>query len=198
MTLPLSGHFSRPLTIADYERLPEDAEIWWELQEGCLVMMSPRRPRQAAADGQLWSQLDPQLPAGLVMLPNIDVNLELVPPDGPGHVRRPNLIVVDRNACERADREGETLLRACEVRLVVEIVSPGSARMDHVVKRAEYAEAGIPHYWIIDMDDEVSLVECRPGEGAGDRDNGPVTGGFTASQPFPVCLDLDGLGGFGS
>jgi Uma2 family endonuclease len=33
-----------------------------------------------------------------------------------------------------------------EGNLVVEIVSPGSHRTDHVIKRGEYADAGIPHY----------------------------------------------------
>jgi Uma2 family endonuclease len=36
--------------------------------------------------------------------------------------------------------------------LVVEIVSPGSAAMDQVIKLAEYARAGIPRYWLIDRD----------------------------------------------
>jgi Uma2 family endonuclease len=191
-TTPLSGHFRRPLTIADYERLPEDTETWWELQEGCLVMMPPRLPLPASADGELRCRLKPYLPGDLVMLPNIDVNLELVPPDAPGHVRRPNLIVIDRAAYHRANRE-DTLLRASEVRLVVEIVQRGSVRMDHVVKRGEYAEAGIPYYWIIDLGPSVSLIECRLLDDAGYQDNGGVTGVFTTSVPFPMRIDLNGL-----
>jgi Uma2 family endonuclease len=191
-TAPLPGHFHRPLTIADYERLPEDAETWWELQEGCLVMMPPRRPFQASADGKLCSGLGPYLPDDLVMLPNIDVNLDLGPADAPGHVRRPDLVVIDWAAYDRSNREG-TLLRASEVRLVVEIVQPGSVRMDHVVKRGEYADAGIPYYWIIDLEVPVSLIECRLVEDAGYQDNGIVTGGFVTSLPFPVRIDLDSL-----
>jgi Uma2 family endonuclease len=191
-TVPLPGNFHRPLTIADYERLPEDTDTWWELQEGCLVMMPPRFPLPASADGELRSQLQPHLPGDLVMLANIDVNLELVPPDGPGHVRRPNLIVIDRAAYGRANRE-DTLLRAAEVRLVVEIVSRGSVRMDHVVKRGEYAEAGIPYYWIIDLGPSVSLIECRLADDGGYQDNGVVTGEFVTSVPFPVRIDLNGL-----
>lgn len=42
--------------------------------------------------------------------------------------------------------------------LVVEIVSPGEAnhQRDYVTKRLEYAERGIPEYWLIDPD--ASLV----------------------------------------
>jgi Uma2 family endonuclease len=36
--------------------------------------------------------------------------------------------------------------------LAVEIVSPGSAAMDEVVKVREYAEAGIGRYWMIERD----------------------------------------------
>jgi len=43
-------------------------------------------------------------------------------------------------------------LTIADLLLVVEIVSPGSAAADEVVKRAEYAAAGIPRYWVIDRD----------------------------------------------
>jgi Uma2 family endonuclease len=36
--------------------------------------------------------------------------------------------------------------------LVVEIVSPESAERDWETKRAEYAAAGIPEYWVLDRD----------------------------------------------
>ena len=39
-----------------------------------------------------------------------------------------------------------------ELLLAVEIVSPGSAAMDEVVKLREYAEAGIPRYWMVERD----------------------------------------------
>ncbi|PQM44493.1 Uma2 family endonuclease [Mycobacterium talmoniae] len=49
--------------------------------------------------------------------------------------------------------DGRTVrIPAAEVVLVVEIVSPGSRRMDHVMKLYEYAKAGIEHYWIVDTE----------------------------------------------
>jgi Uma2 family endonuclease len=65
--------------------------------------------------------------------------------------------------------------------------------MDHVVKRGEYADAGIPYYWIIDLEAPVSLTECRLVEGVGYQDDGIVTGEFVTSLPFPVRFELDSL-----
>jgi Uma2 family endonuclease len=180
------------LTIAEYERLPEDTDHRWELVEGMLVMSPSPKSRQMFTTGRLIAQLEPQLPTGLSTIPEIDVNLELFPPDGPGQVRRPDLIVVDVEAYERSDREG-TLLWASEVLIIVEIVSPGSVRTDNIVKRHEYADAGIPHYWIIDVDDPVSLVDCHLAGEFGYQDNGGVTGEFTTTAPFPIRLDLPAL-----
>ena len=42
--------------------------------------------------------------------------------------------------------------------LVMEIVSPDNPERDKVEKRADYASAGIPEYWIIDPQDETVMV----------------------------------------
>jgi Uma2 family endonuclease len=47
--------------------------------------------------------------------------------------------------------------------LAVEIVSPSSARADRTVKRLLFQRAGVPEYWIVDLD--ARLVErWRPGD----------------------------------
>jgi Uma2 family endonuclease len=44
--------------------------------------------------------------------------------------------------------------------LVIEIVSPGSETQDTTDKPGEYAKAGIPHYWIVRLDNTgVSTIE---------------------------------------
>jgi Uma2 family endonuclease len=123
---------------------------------------------------------------------DVDVDLELGPADGPGTVRRPDVIVVRETAPLRIKREGG-VLRACEVLLAVEILSPGSRRMDQVLKRAEYADAGVPHYWIVDLDGPVSLVACHLAGGFGYVDGGSVTGVFRTTEPFPFEVDLEAL-----
>jgi Uma2 family endonuclease len=47
--------------------------------------------------------------------------------------------------------------------LVIEILSPGTERHDRTVKRRRYQSAGVPEYWIVDLD--ARLVErWRPGD----------------------------------
>lgn len=101
--------------------------------------------------------------------------------------------MVTRGAVERTSQDGG-LLRASETVLVVEVVSPGSRRMDNVVKRGEYANAGIPHYWIVDLDPPVSLLDCHLAAGFGYQDDGGVTGTFDTTAPVPLTVRLDRLG----
>lgn len=122
----------------------------------------------------------------------MDINLHLVPADQAGSSRRPDLVVVRQSAVERVEREGG-LLRADETVLVVEIISPGSRRTDQVIKRAEYADAGIGHYWIVDLDSPVSLTACHLTGAFGYQDAGVMTGIYAASEPFLTRVDLTAL-----
>jgi Uma2 family endonuclease len=135
-------------------------------------------------------QLVPQLPEGVCVIQDVDIDLGLVPADQPGLVRRPDLVVVDTEAVNRVDHDGG-LLSAGDVLIVVEIVSPGSHRLDYLTKRGEYADAGIPRYWIVDLDKPVSLLDCHLAEDFGYADSGAITGVFTLSAPFSVRLALD-------
>lgn len=76
--------------------------------------------------------------------------------------------------------------------VAVEIVSPGSGRVDRVTKFAEYADAGIEHYWIVDIDEPVDLVAYRLVDGSYEQ----VAGGsgiVTIESPSQISLDLEAL-----
>jgi Uma2 family endonuclease len=180
------------LTIDEYAALGEDERGRTELMEGNLVMSPSPTPAHARAVLRLCIQLTAQLPDEVEALPVVDIDLRLAPPDQPGSSRRPDVVVVDRIATRRVRDEGG-LLRASETLVAVEIVSPGSRRIDRMVKHAEYADAGIPHYWIVDLDEPISLIACRREDGVGYRDAPAVAGTFRTAEPFPIHIDLDQL-----
>lgn len=70
-----------------------------------------------------------------------------------GKFREPDLVLVQRRDDPR--RQPRYWVGAD---LVVEIVSPDDPERDTVVKRADYAEAGIPEYWIVEPDTERVIV----------------------------------------
>ncbi|MFI6040001.1 Uma2 family endonuclease [Nocardia sp. NPDC051321] len=181
----------RLLTIADYMALGEDDErCRRELQEGVLTISPSPTPDHNIVGGDLYAQVKPQLPPNLVAVPDVDLNLQLVPEDGPATVRRPDLVVIERSERKRVRSEGG-ILRAHAAHLVVEIVSPGSRRTDYVMKRSEYADAGIPHYWIIDLNPPLSLAAFRLTEELGYVDNGEVTDVFTTTSPCSLTIHLE-------
>jgi len=180
------------LTVGEYAALGEDDSGRSELMEGNLVMSPSPSPDHNMAALRIAVQLLPQLPQDLEVITDVDIDLELAPADQPGFSRRPDVIVVRRSARQRVRIEGG-LIRASEMLVVIEIVSPGSRRTDNVVKRAEYADAGIPHYWIVDIQEPVSLLACHLTDKFGYLDAEVVGGTFTSTEPFSINLDLGDL-----
>ena len=76
-----------------------------------------------------------------------------------GKFREPDLLVLrDRDDERYQDR----FWRGAD--LVAEVVSPDRPARDLVEKRMDYAEAGIPEYWIVDPRDEtVTVLALREG-----------------------------------
>ena len=64
--------------------------------------------------------------------------------------------------------------------LVVEVVSPDDPARDLVEKRTDYAEAGIPEYWIVDPRNETIAVLAL--EGSSYAEQGVYTRGDTAAS----------------
>jgi Uma2 family endonuclease len=145
------------------------------------------------AVARLHGIVESQLPPGLRAVPDVDLDLDLdldlAPADQPGTSRRPDLVVVSEAELRRVETGGG-LPRASSTVLVVEIVSPGSRRTDNLVKRGEYADAGIPAYWIIDVEAPISLVACHLAGTFGYQDRGAVTRVFETAEPFPLRVEL--------
>jgi Uma2 family endonuclease len=188
--MPLPAPPTRLLTIAEYAALGEIDPGYTELIEGRLVWSPSPGPQHQVALLELAIQLRSQLPPDLVVISAVDIDLGLVAPDEPGFSRRPDLVVVTPKAVDRVGIEGG-MLHASEVHLVVELVSSGSRRTDHIDKRRDYADAGIAHYWIVDIAEPASAVTCDLIR----NEDQSVTGTFSTREPFPIKIDLERLRG---
>ena len=75
--------------------------------------------------------------------------------------------------------------------LVVEVVSPSTARADRTTKRCRYQRAGIPEYWVVDFDARV-IERWRPAD-----ERPEVLGEAITWQPHgaaqALTMDLAGL-----
>lgn len=191
MAAPLAP--PRLLTVSEYLELGEIEPGYSELVEGRVIITPSPLVNHNWAGAEVRDQLKPQLPPHLEIVLDIDVDLQLAPADAPGFSRCPDLIVVQRGVRQRQWREGG-MIRASEVVIIMETLSPGSGRTDRVAKRSEYADAGIPHYWILDLTEPVSMLACHlAGEFGYVDGGGPVTGRYTTTEPFPLELDLTTL-----
>jgi Uma2 family endonuclease len=179
------------LTAAEYAALPEDQDERFELQDGFRVMSPRPLLRHQRCLRELSIGLAAQLP-GYEVMQEVDVDLQLVPPDRPGTVRVPDLVVVTSDSYSEADGQ-ERILRASEVLLAVEVISPSSPRLDTRIKHGEYADAGISHYWMIDLEDGPSLTACHLAGEFGYADDAPVRGVLRTDAPFQLTIDLDRL-----
>ncbi|MFI5925350.1 Uma2 family endonuclease [Micromonospora sp. NPDC051543] len=86
-------------------------------------------------------------------------------------------------------------LRPADVVLAVEIVSPGTRRIDRFAKPGEYAAAGIPFYWRIEQD-PVHVYAYRIGDRVGpggERQYELVADGadvIELTEPFDMKLSI--------
>ncbi len=138
------------LTVDEWATLPEYERYRLELCEGVLVASPHPGYLHQHVTFALVDALAGQLPRELSVLGDVEVLL----PGEPPTVRCPDVIVVDRALVE-ADPDRAT---AADVRLVVEVTTGGSGRTDRVTKFSEYAESGIPQYWIVDLTEPAVLA----------------------------------------
>lgn len=97
----------------------------------------------------------------------------------PKKFREPDIIFI---TAAKLAQQAQTHWR--NVDLVMEVVSPDNPNRDYKTKRTEYAQAGIPEYWIVDPQKETITVLTLHGRHY--RQQGEYTTGQTATS---VLLD---------
>lgn len=182
MALPIPREL---MTLDEWDALPEDNSAHYELQEGVLVVSPKPARRHQRALTRLASQMEGQLPPDWEVLPDFEV---VVQAEGPATVRAPDLVMVRMEGPEKPVVAGEVLL-------AVEIISPGSRKIDTHMKPFEYSEAGIPHYWVVDLDPPVASITVyglgAPGDGYVESQT--AAGVLIVQEPFEMRIDIDAL-----
>lgn len=137
-------------TEAAYLALPEGYPQL-ELSGGFIeVLPAPTDRHQAILTAVLLILLQHvRVAGGWARLAGIRVRL------APGRFREPDVAFLSK---EHVQKKGNEFWTGADV--VAEVVSGGAEdkARDHVVKRHEYAEAGIPEYWIVDPFEETITV----------------------------------------
>ncbi|TQM04106.1 Uma2 family endonuclease [Pseudonocardia kunmingensis] len=146
LTIPWPNHL---ITLEEWEALPDDG-VRLELVEGVIAVSPQPFPWHQFACHNLARLANDRLPRSLITLGEIEV----VVAEPPLTIRIPDLVVT-RTARYEAN---PPRLAATDVLLAVEVLSDGTRRVDRVLKFAEYAEARIPQYWILDLDEPTSLL----------------------------------------
>lgn len=177
--LPCPDHL---LTLAEWDALPEDNYRVYELAEGNFLAKPRPHSGHQSALARLGCQLHEQLPDDLEILPSVEIVVFEQPLPT---VRVPDLIVLPTTVF----RETDVHCPAADVLLAIEITIPGTVRTDHKIKLAEYAEAGIPHYWIADLTKPVTLIAHHLVDGEY-QVAATSTGPLTLAAPFPLTIDV--------
>src|SRR6266511_4511950 len=153
--------------------LPDDGNRYEAVHGELLVTPAPRAWHQILL-ARLFRALDEYLRRNLVghvLSSPADISWS------PDTLVQPDLFVVPTEELRTLD-----WARMRRLLLVVEVVSPTTARADRFTKRRLYQEVGIPAYWIVDADEHfveiwtpeaalprlerVQLVWARGGRGA--------------------------------
>ncbi|MFJ9695764.1 Uma2 family endonuclease [Kitasatospora sp. NPDC101183] len=164
----------------DLDHLPE-APKHTELIDGVLVFRGwPQTSWHSRVGSRLTCALDERVPDGLSAVSGMTITLD-----------RRNRVEADTLVTRAAYDGDRTWFAPEEVPLVVEVVLPETAHRDHGVKLRKYAEAGIPHYWVVENEGRQPVVHVYElGPGAAYVPAGIFRGVLERRVPFPIAIDL--------
>jgi Uma2 family endonuclease len=169
------------LTLDEYLSLPDEAPL--EIVDGVLRPMVRSSKKAREVQSVLTELLRKQKPRGLRVAEEEVVVLQEEPPDA----RIPD-VVVFRAGSDPTGEKNHT--SAGDVLLVTEVVSPSSQTADRYEKPGEYARAGIPAFWRIELEPSISVHVYRLIDRVY-RDEGVYTGGGLIKDPTLPWLSIE-------
>jgi len=137
--MPAARHF----TAADLASMPDDG-LRYEVVRGELLVTPAPAPLHQGIVTRLLLRLGSYLEGH-----GLADQLRTAPADitlSPSTLVQPDLLVADTALADRTKSWSDVTT----LFLVVEVLSPSSARADRLLKRAEYQAHGVPQYWIVD------------------------------------------------
>jgi len=164
-------------TYADLLTIPEDGPDC-EIVEGNLVVSpSPSHGHQFAI-ATLLRLLGDAAPGDCAVLFDIDVDLGR-------NVFRPDVLVLRPEAIhkDRPFAPGDLLLAG-------EVTSPSSRSIDRIVKPGALAEAGVPHYWRVDIEAD-PYIEVYELDGHAYRLAHTLRAGTSTALERPFAIEVD-------
>ncbi|GAA2871305.1 hypothetical protein Acy02nite_29570 [Actinoplanes cyaneus] len=180
MSIAVTEHLG-PWTEEDYLALGETPDRI-ELFDGSLLVSPAPTMRHQHIARRLASLLDPGADnAGFWVFEAINVRLQA------NRIFIPDVVVTP-------EQDGAQV-EAGQVVLVAEVVSPGNAGNDRVLKMALYAAARIEWYLLIEPDKESITVRLFRIQGDHYAEHAVAEHGerLVATEPFPFELDADAL-----
>lgn len=137
-------------TVEDIYNLPEGKRA--ELIDGQIYMMAPPSRRHQEIVGELYRKISNYIHSnnGLCK-PYIAPFAVYLNEDDRNYVEPDISVICDKNKLTDKGCSGAP-------DWIIEIVSPGSQRMDYMTKLFKYKTAGVREYWIVDPRDKVITV----------------------------------------
>jgi Uma2 family endonuclease len=170
------------LTLDEYLGLPDETRA--EIVDGVLRPMVRPNKENREVQSILTGLLRSQKPRGLRVAEEEVVVLQEDPPDA----RIPDIVVFRASSDPAARKTNHTA--AADVVLVVEVVSPSSQTADRYEKPGEYARAGIPAFWRIELEPSISVHVYRLIDEVY-RDEGVYTRGGLIKDPTLPWLSVE-------
>ena len=147
MTAVSTDVMPRRLTPEQWEREWGGREDAYELVEGIPTVAAAENYLNRLAASLLAQKLWPIARPDFIVVTDAGVHVGIR--DGQHTVRLPDVVVRTRSGDRSTNRAP-----AHEIALLAEVVSPSSVENDWIVKRVQYAVAGIPAYLVVDVADQ--------------------------------------------
>jgi Uma2 family endonuclease len=167
-------------TAEDLPRLIEAVDARFELLDGEVLILAPATHWHDEVIDILKHALRQIAPQSLVIATEKGIDLGRTVPE-------PDVLVVSRAVVTSSS----LVFQPSDVRLVIEVVSPGTTTKDRALRPAQYASAGIKCFWRVENEDDAMVVytfELLP-EG-GYAPTGVFRSRVKVDYPFPIDIEL--------